>query len=360
MPLPAVTKSLGTTGAASRGRQPPDMTPRTPRHIDWLATAALTATMICWGTVPVFLKYFADYIDFWTANGLRYPISAALYLPLLLTFWRRGLLPPGLLRRAWIPVIPNVFGQMLWGISPYYADASLVGFLVRISIVWSIVVSFLLFREERALLTSRRFWVGIALAIAGCIGVTTLGQPIHWGTTGLGILFILLASLFFALYGIAVKATMRRVNPFVAFSVISLYTSLILVLLMGLFGRPAQALHLSPLQWLLLVISSVLGIAAGHGLYYTAIKRLGVAIASGAGLVLPFFTAGLARVILGEHLSAGQWCSGAILVIGAGLLIWAQQRILAARQPADHAAPAPGGPLLPTPTASPLTTRSTT
>ena len=62
--------------------------------------------------MPVFLKYFTDFIDAWTANGVRYGFSALILAPYLLLNLRQ--VPPGtnIWRDALVPSIVNMVGQV--------------------------------------------------------------------------------------------------------------------------------------------------------------------------------------------------------------------------------------------------------
>jgi len=103
--------------------------------LDISALLCLAGATLCWGSVPVMLNYLADphiVPDGYTANAVRYPISALAYLPWLVVAIRRG----GLGRfwlTALIPSAINVAGQTLWGLSPYYLPAGQLAFLFRLS-----------------------------------------------------------------------------------------------------------------------------------------------------------------------------------------------------------------------------------
>ena len=129
------------------------------KKIDIIATLALLGSILCWSTVPLFLKYFTSFIDGWTANGLRYPVVVFLYLPWLIYFARKGQLTSRMWKLALLPAIVNTIAQIAWAWAPYYIDPGYLSFLVRLSTVWTVLGSFMLFHDERRLIKSRKFWM---------------------------------------------------------------------------------------------------------------------------------------------------------------------------------------------------------
>jgi drug/metabolite transporter (DMT)-like permease len=105
-----------------------------------------------------------------------------------------------------------------------------------------------------------------------------------------------------------------------------------MIAVMLIFGDPSDALAMPASGIVLLLISSLVGIAAAHVLYYIAISRLGVALVSGTTLLSPFLTAAASQFIYNERLLPQQWLGGIVLVLGAGLLVWAQQHVVGSEE----------------------------
>jgi drug/metabolite transporter (DMT)-like permease len=279
---------------------------------------------VCWGAPTVILRYLTHSVpDGYTTNLVRYPVATIAYIPLLIAVIRRG----GLGRfwlAALLPAAVNVIAQTLFAVAPYYLEAGVMSFLVRISAVWSIVLAFCIFPDERPLAHSPRFWGAAALAVIGFL-LTWLGKPAA-PISHAGVLIILACSIFWALYDVTVRYTMRDINPLVVFGVIGNYTSIGLIAIAPL-GRPSSVLHLDGWSVALLVISAYIGIAFAHGMYYVALQRLGVSVAAIAMLLTPFVSIIGAAVFLGERFSPMQWIGGVILVTGAGLAMWSRQHV---------------------------------
>lgn len=294
-------------------------------------TVCIVSTLIGWASVPIFLKYFTlegQYLDSWTANGWRYPMSALLLLPVLIAHRTRGTLPPGLWRRALVPALFNCLGQTCFALAPYYIEPGLMAFLLRFQIIFVTLGAYLFFPAERHVLRSKTYWGGVAIVFGGLAGTVLLGEHRLVGGTAVGVLLGIGSGVLFAGYVLAVRHFMHGVNPFVSFGAISQVTSLVLIAVMLLVSPAGAAdpLSLSPIAWLILVASSVVGIALGHVFYYAAIARLGVAISGGVILLAPFLTAVASGLVYGEQLTAGQWISGATALFGASLILSRQRR----------------------------------
>jgi O-acetylserine/cysteine efflux transporter len=271
------------------------------------------------------LRYLRHAVpDGFTTNLVRYPISTLLYIPLIVavvrrqslgTFWKAALLPAAV----------NIVGQTLFAVSLYHMEAGMMSLLVRISVVWSILGAFLLFPDERRLARLPRFWLGAVLAVAGFVLMAFIGQDAA-EVSGLGKLIVFMCSIFWGLYDITVRWTMRDLHPLVVFGVIGNYTSIGLILMAPL-GEPASVLRLTAGDATLLVVSAFVGIAAAHGMYYVAIQRLGVAVSAITLLFTPFVSTVGEWMYLDEGMTPLQWAGGVILVLGAATALLARQRV---------------------------------
>jgi drug/metabolite transporter (DMT)-like permease len=310
------------------------------RKSEVLAIVCLFASIICWGVPTVMLRYLTKAIpDGYTTNLVRYPISTVLYIPLIVLAVKRDRQLPARgrgsgLRRFWVtalvPAVVNIIGQTLFAWSPYFLEAGEMSFLVRVSVVWSILGAFLLFPDERPLARSGRFWAGTALALTGFVLLSAVALK-DGHVSRIGIVVVLLCSIFWGLYDITVRYTMRNLHPLVVFGIIGNYTSIGLILMAPL-GEPSSVLQLSMSDTLLLIGSAFVGIAAAHGMYYVAIQRLGVAVSALALMLTPFVSLLGSWFYLGEKFSALQWIGGLTLIAGAALAILSRQEMLRTRR----------------------------
>jgi len=272
------------------------------------------------------LKYLTHHVpDGFTTNMIRYPIATIVYLPLLVSTVRRG----HSLGRFWItalvPAIVNIISQTLFAIAPYYMNAGVMSFLLRLSTIWSILLAFTLFADERPLARSPLFWSGAVIGLVGFLLMAIYGNP-EFRLTTAGILIVLVCSLFWGLYDVTVRHTMGRLHPLVVFGVIGNYSSIGLLLL-GPVGEPSSVLRLEPWPLAMLVISAFIGISAAHGMYYVALQRLGVAVPAIVMLATPFVSIMVSAIFLGERFTALQWIGGLTLLGGAALALLSRQRM---------------------------------
>ncbi len=292
----------------------------------------MIAATFGFGIIPIFLKHFAQFLDPWTVNGVRYSVGALFWLPFLLTLDQRPSAvednaPAGnIWKDAVVPSCVNVVGQAAFGIGPYFVPASTMGFVLRLSFLFTIVFGFVIIAEERLLMRRPSFWVGSVFSLLGVAAmfVDELRSSI---ASVQGMVILLITAVAWGGYAVTVRHYMARYSARQSFGVISIYTSAALVLLMFLFGRVESLAELDAAMWGNLMLSALIGIAFGHVLYYRGIHELGPVVASGMALVTPFVTYLAAALILGERLSGLQWLGGLLVVVGGGLLVWARAEI---------------------------------
>ncbi len=330
--------------------------------------------MVGFGTIPIFLRHFADVLDPWTVNGIRYSVGAVFWLPFVLLLQRRSEFDRGSLRAsaangddatkedaaleesvavpgdnpgeplpgallvegksttnvwrdALVPAAVNIVGQVGFGICPYLVLASTLGFVTRLSFLFTIVFGFAFLAEERLLGRKPAFWVGAAVSMFGVL-LMFLEKLLEGGKAPrLGRPLIVAPAGAWGGYSVSVRVYMARYPVRQSFGVISLYTSAALVLLMLLFGRRGALGQIDAFLWANLMGSALVGIAFGHVLYYRGIHRLGPVVSSGIMLATPFVTYLGAAVFLGERLSGMELFGGLLVVAGGALLVASRAQI---------------------------------
>jgi drug/metabolite transporter (DMT)-like permease len=293
--------------------------------MDMVATAASLGTLVCWSLGPVFIKYLTGYTDSWTQNAVRYLVASIFLLPFLV----HAGLADGFSRRTWrlaiLPSFANVAMQSLWAAGFYYLGPAFMTLLSKTSILWVTGFSLIVFREERSLVRSPRFWLGLLLSLAGMVGVIVFKDDFAATGTLTGIVIALAQAFMWGVYTISVRIAFQDVDPRVSFSIMSIYAAVGLSVCAFLFGDPSQVLALDLRGWIVVVISALTAIALGHVLYYTAIRRIGTMIPVLLILAQPFVVFSLSSVLFEERLNGIQLLFGGVLLTGSGLSVWAQQ-----------------------------------
>jgi len=284
------------------------------------AFLSLGTAIVFWSTVPLLLKFFTHRLDTWTVNGLRYLFAALFWLPYVLSHLRE--VPAG--RNIWRDAIPpaavHAVGQVLFGMTPYFNDATVINFVSRISLLFTTLFGFALLPEERPLAKRPLFWIALAGTTGGLIAMFIGGLGTK-STSGLGMAILVGTSALWGLYSVLVRRCLHGYSIRLSFGVMSLYAAPIVLTLMFTLGNWTPVLHQPVSMWLLIWISAVAGIALGHALFYRAIHTLGPIASEGSLMLIPFVTAVLASLLLGERLARLQWIGGFVLVLGCLLLL---------------------------------------
>jgi drug/metabolite transporter (DMT)-like permease len=297
------------------------------KKFDLTATFACLGTLSFWAFGPIFIKYLTGYIDLWTQNLLRYSAACLFWLPFLLFAIRKKRFETKIWRKALIPAVPNIIMQCLWAGGFYYLGPAFMVLLTKTNILWVAVFSFILFADERALIKSKRFWLGLALSVIGVVGVMYYKENFVATKTLIGIAIALATAFMWAVYTISVKIAFKDIDSRYGFSVISIYTVAGLCVLALLFGNVQECLTMGAWRWACVVISGVTAISLGHVLYYVAIKRIGATIPALVILSQPFIVLAISNIVFGESLNAIQLLFGVALMIGSALALWAQQHL---------------------------------
>jgi drug/metabolite transporter (DMT)-like permease len=290
-------------------------------------TAFTIIAVISWVPGPLIIKYLTGFVDFWTQNFLRYAAAMIIFLPVLMFAIKTRKVDSSIWLKALLPAIPNIAAQCLWGSAFYYINPAFMSLLAQSQLLWTAVISLLLFADERPLLYSKRFWLGSLAAIIGLIGIIVLKEGFAVRASIIGITLTLIWALTWGLYAVAAKTALKNIDSSAGFAVVSLYTTAALGVLALIFGRVGQCTSMNLSAWIYLLISAIAGIAISHSCYYAAIKRLGATIPSLVILAEPFLILLASRVIFNEHLNTTQCFFGILLIAGAAIAVWSQEHL---------------------------------
>jgi len=288
--------------------------------------------MLCWGCVPIFLRFFiaGEGLEPWAVNAVRYLVGALFWLPMVVVLRKRRREGEGpargrsVWRDALVPSAINVVAQTTYGISPAYASAPTIGFVLRLSFLFTLLFGLVFVREERRLLRRPTFPLGVLVCLAGVVAMFAEGLAKKGSATAAGMAILLVSTVGWGGYAVSVRKFMSGYPARLGFGVISLYTTAGLIALAFVFGRPASLGSVGGGVWAALVVSAFLGVAFGHVLYYRGIHRLGPVVSVGLLLGQPLVTYAGAALALGETLSWVQALGGVAVVAGGALLLAAE------------------------------------
>lgn len=289
---------------------------------------ALAVVLVAWSFSSPVVKYLMAHYDPWTQNAYRYAAGMAVLVPFLVRR-RRGLDRRALLRLL-VPAAPNLLHQVSWVAGLVWIFPALASFLNKSSVLFAAAMAYFLFPDERWLFRSKRFLAGVALSLAGTLGLALLRPDLRELNINLGVLLVLVAAAGWAMYSVAAKRPAEQLGATLAFSVVSVYTTVALAAMAWAWGdlgrwwaAPAEANAV-------MIASGVVCIGLAHTLYFYAIQKLGVAICATMMLTTPLGTMVLSRWMFGERLSGGQLVGGALLLAGGALTLLAKEKPLPA------------------------------
>jgi len=277
-----------------------------------LAPLALVAGILCIGFSAIFVRL----------AGLPGPVSAfyrVLIAALVVVPWR--LARPG--RRPApedlrVMVAGGIFFAIdiaLWNTSLMLTSAATATLLANNSPLWVGLASFLLFHER----LSWRYWLGLALALAGMMWLVGGDAFRHLGMS-YGNLLAVGASVFYAAYILATQRARARVD-LLTFMAVSTLSSVLLLLLLNLAlgsaltGFPARS-------WLALAGLGLISQLGGWLAINYALGHMQAAHVSVCLLAQTVVTALLSMPILGEYLKANQIIGGLLVLAG---IYWVTQ-----------------------------------
>ncbi|MHC5083770.1 MAG: DMT family transporter [Planctomycetota bacterium] len=301
------------------------MNPQHRHRFDIIATLCCLGFLTCWTIGAIQIKYLTAYLDVWTQNLARYVVACLFWMPLLGWSLAKGRVP----KRLWIAAVPvavaNIIMQCLWAGAFYYAKPGFVMLLTKTSLIWVALFSIPFFVEERALLKSIYFWVGLVASIVGVGGVIAFKSDFAFDASLTGAAIGLGCSFMWAVYTILAKTAFQGIDSRICFAVITIYTVAGLGVMAFSLGAPGQCLSMDAKGWMYVIVSSVTSIAMAHVFFYVAIQRIGATIPSMTLLSAPFLTIIVSRFLFAEILTPAQWLFGIILITGAAAAIWAQR-----------------------------------
>jgi len=288
--------------------------------------------VLCWSFVPLAVRYLSSYypalfqalfrylaalIVLWTFTVFMVgPKKLETELPRLLSLWPKIL----------VIALANYGFQLTFTLSLYLLYPALATLVNQSLVLFSVLLAALMFPDERSMLRSALFVIGVVAAIAGVI-MTIVGSR-NFGTVGfnLGIFVVLASAVFWALLGALIRKWLGSVSTsFALSSVFTIVTILFLVTYLVAYGGfPVP--QAPPVIWAFLVVSGLIGLGIGHSLYYRAIAVLGIALSSSLALLIPLLVGVASFFLFRERLTWVQLTGGSGLLIGCYLVIRARFR----------------------------------
>ncbi|MBI4556678.1 MAG: DMT family transporter [Candidatus Hydrogenedentes bacterium] len=288
---------------------------------------ALFIASLGWALAPVFIRMLKEEYDPYTQAFLRYLTATVVLLWYCLLAHRRELLR--LIQRpaALIAIgLMSAVMQYTWTAGCYGATATVAQLISKLSLVFVIVLSYFLFREERAVIRSPLYVIGTVISVVGLTAVLVRDRASMVPKLDSAAVLLLITSLLWAAYTVWAKHLVTHAHPVPVFAVMSVFTTLGLGGMSAVYGTPASILEAGSWATTVVATSGVIPIAIAHPCFHYSQKRLGSALSSTINLLNPVMTYAIALTLWSdEALLLPQWLGAAALLLGTLLVARAWQ-----------------------------------
>jgi drug/metabolite transporter (DMT)-like permease len=284
----------------------------------WLTPVELVALGAIWGASFLFMRISATDFGAFALVEIRLALGALILLPFT---WqaRTQLALAGWWRLAGIGAINSALPFALFAWGAQHAPAGIGAITNSMTVLFTALVAFLLYRERISTLRAIGLgagFAGVAVLASGKVGGSSVLPAVLAGT---------LAALLYAFGANLIRRSLIGV-PASAVAGATLLCASALMLPLAMASWPAASIGAA--SWLSAVLLGVVCTGAAFVLYYRLILRIGAPRAAAVTYLVPLFGVIWAWLLLGEGLTVSMAVAGALILGGVAL---SQQR---ARQPA--------------------------
>jgi len=204
-----------------------------------------------------------------------------------------------------------VFGAdiAIWNISLMKISATISTLIANLAPVWVGLMSYLLFRKT----SGRLFWIGTGVAILGMVILVGVDHILHL-QFNIGLIYALVASLFYATYIMITKGILRTISTVTFMFYNMLAASAFLLIICGYQGD--DLLHFSASTWLYLLGLGLVCQLAGWITINYSINHLEATKVSIALLSQTVIAGIWAMLLLNERLGLSEIVGSVIVLAG--------------------------------------------
>jgi drug/metabolite transporter (DMT)-like permease len=283
--------------------------------------------VVCWAAVPTMVKVINRSFPINFQNAWRYFVSLAVLWPAYLLTADRSRIRADLaeVRRlagkiALIALVQYAF-QVSYTYSLTLIYPGLMTLVGQTTAIFGVLLAVAFFPDERRVVRDRMFLTGAVFALSGALLVVLGGGA--WGNAAfnVGVYSALASALAWALLGVLIKRWLPHVPPLLSIS--SVFTILVPLFIASyaVANRGFPVPPAPPIDWVLMLVSGLIGIGIGQSLFYRAVPVIGVATSTSIGLLIPLLATAISWLAFGEKLSVIQIVGGAVLIAGSWLVI---------------------------------------
>ncbi|MBI5296759.1 MAG: DMT family transporter [Chloroflexi bacterium] len=207
----------------------------------------------------------------------------------------------------------TAFDFTFWNSSLKYTTAANATLLGNTSPLWVALGAWLIFRQK----LSPRFWIGLAIALAGAVLIMGLDFMRH-PTFGIGDLMACAAGIFYAAYQMITQRGRRHFDPFRYSWIVALSATGMIFFINIALGNPLTGYP--PLTWLIFLLTAIVSQTIGYLSITYALGHLPAHIVSPTLIAQPVLTTLLAIPLLNEIPTTWQVAGGLIALAGIYLV----------------------------------------
>ncbi|MCX8183936.1 MAG: DMT family transporter [Crenarchaeota archaeon] len=288
------------------------------------AVLAELLAVFFWALGNIFVAYLSMFFDNYTQNFFRF-VSAGVVLLFFSLILKNGDYLNSLrrLKSFSIPVVTVFAFQIfiVYGIA--FTTPTVATLITRLSIIFVDILSFFLFPEEKTALSKKGFTIGTIVSFIGVSGVvlTESGFSEAEGMFLAGVIFLLLASILWAVYTVSIKIALRNSDPLSATANIFLFSGIMYLPFSILSGGICEVLKAEPIVNLLLIVSGILAIGLANFLNYYAIQRMGASLPTNLQILLPVFTGMMSVIVFREEMQPLKIFFSVLTLIGCWFIV---------------------------------------
>lgn len=277
------------------------------------------------------MRFISLHFDVLTNNAVRFLAGASVLILGLMIFRRKDL--QSLLKKpADVGLVVFIASLMTANMFFFIKGLALTTALsasvfALISMPLGIMVAALFFKDERQKARQPRFIVGSLIALAGALAFILLTPQANDASQDflLGSLFLTFAISIQAVQNLFIKQFTKRQPTIVISAGVSFVAGLIF-LGFAFASGDIFSLKNESIDWLAALIGTgIYGILAGMLFAFYIIGHLGIVVFNVLGLMIPFVTAIISYLFLGENIQPLQLVAVGVAVFGCAVAIRAKK-----------------------------------
>ncbi|MCX7841071.1 MAG: DMT family transporter [Anaerolineae bacterium] len=250
---------------------------------------------------------------------LRFVFGAAV-LWLAIARWRmfRRIGARDLVYLAILGFIAVPLHQALQAIGLLYTTASSMGWIIALIPVFTAILAWLFLGEPM----SARKAIGSILAFSGAVFVVTRGalsvDTLRLPST-LGDALAVASALNWAIFQVASKPILRRLEPTLAMAYVMLLGGVV-ILPFTIPQATSDVPHLVLDSWLAILFLGIFCSGLGYLIWYDALSKIDASQLSALSYIQPLITLLIAAMFLGETITPAIVLGGAVILVGVYLV----------------------------------------